>query len=33
MEPEGSLSYPQERSYFFYPEPTDSTPYHPILCI
>jgi hypothetical protein len=33
MEPEGSLSYSQEPSTGPYPEPDQSTPYHPILSV
>jgi hypothetical protein len=31
MEPEFSLSYSQKPSFGPYPEPDESSPYHPIL--
>jgi hypothetical protein len=33
MEPEGSLSCSQESSIGPYPEPDQSSPYHPILSL
>jgi hypothetical protein len=33
MEPEGSISYSQERSTGPYPEPYQSNPYYPILSL
>jgi hypothetical protein len=33
MEPEGSLSFSQEPSIGPYPEPDQSSPYHPILSL
>jgi hypothetical protein len=33
MEPEGSLPYSQESSTGSYPDPDQSSPYHPILSL